>query len=90
VSESAFLHRPAVLVGPRQDLRDRGENVLRVDFVAREIAAACRRALEDEGYRSMVEKAVSPFGDGHSGPRVAKILASVELDPKLLLKTITY
>jgi GDP/UDP-N,N'-diacetylbacillosamine 2-epimerase (hydrolysing) len=90
VSESAYLHRAAILIGPRQDLRDRGENVLRVDFVPSEITAACRRALDDPDYRAVVARAVSPFGDGHSGPRVAKILATIDLAPELLLKTITY
>jgi GDP/UDP-N,N'-diacetylbacillosamine 2-epimerase (hydrolysing) len=90
VSESAFLRKPAILIGPRQDLRDRGENVVRVDFVESEIAAACRRALEDKDYLAVVEKAVSPYGDGHAAPRIAKILAAIELKPELLLKTITY
>jgi UDP-hydrolysing UDP-N-acetyl-D-glucosamine 2-epimerase len=90
VVESAFLKVPAILVGPRQDMRDRGANVLRVDFSREEVAAACRRALEDAPFRRQVAEAASPYGDGHAAARIARLLATVELDPQLLLKTIPY
>lgn len=89
-SESGYLKKPAILVGPRQDLRDRGENVLRVDFVAGEVAAACRRALQDEEYLDRVRAGTSPYGDGHAAPRVADILTAVELKHELLLKMMPY
>jgi UDP-hydrolysing UDP-N-acetyl-D-glucosamine 2-epimerase len=90
VIESAFLKKPAILVGPRQDLRDRGENVMRVDFVVAEIAAACRRALEDEAYLSAVRAGTSPYGDGHAAPRITEILTTIELKRELLLKMMPY
>lgn len=90
VVESAFLQVPAVLVGPRQDLRDSGDNVIRVNMLRGEVAAACRRTLEDEEFRNTVKNSRSPYGDGHAAPRIARILAEVELRRELLLKTLTY
>lgn len=90
VIESSFLKVPAILVGPRQDLRDRGENVLRVDFSSAEVAAACRRALEDTAFLAEVRAGTSPYGDGHAGPRIAGILSTIELKQDTLLKTMPY
>lgn len=90
VIESGFLHRPAILVGPRQNLRDAGPNVLRVGFSAPEIATACRRCLEDETFLQTVRDNTSPYGDGYAAPRIADILESVELAPELLLKSMPY
>ena len=90
VIESAFLHRPAILVGPRQNLRDAGPNVLRVGFDAAAIGAACRQALEDRAFLRLVAEAESPYGDGHAASGIADVLESVELAPELLLKTMPY
>jgi UDP-hydrolysing UDP-N-acetyl-D-glucosamine 2-epimerase len=90
VIESGFLQVPAILVGPRQDLRERSENVLRVDFSATEIAAACRRALEDQKYLEVVRAGTSCYGDGHASPRIADILTTAELKHDLLLKMMPY
>jgi len=90
VFESGFLKIPAILVGPRQDLRDRGQNVLRVDFSAEQIAGACRRALGDQEFLATVRAGTSPFGDGQSAPRIADILTAIDLPHKLLLKMMPY
>jgi UDP-hydrolysing UDP-N-acetyl-D-glucosamine 2-epimerase len=90
VIESGFLKVPAILVGPRQDLRERSENVLRVDFSAGEVATACRRALEDQKYLEIVRAGTSCYGDGHASPRIADILTNAELKHDLLLKMMPY
>ncbi|MEP6667785.1 MAG: UDP-N-acetylglucosamine 2-epimerase [Chthoniobacter sp.] len=90
VIESGYLKKPAILVGPRQDLRDRGQNVMRVDFTKDEIAAACRRVFEDREYLAAVHAGISPYGDGHASPRIADILTTIELKHELLLKMMPY
>jgi len=90
VAESGFLKVPGILVGPRQDLRDRGQNVLRVDIDAKEIKAACKRALEDKAFLRRVRSTPHWYGDGHAGPRIAKILAGVELNGNLRDKVMPY
>jgi GDP/UDP-N,N'-diacetylbacillosamine 2-epimerase (hydrolysing) len=90
VIEASFLKRAGVLIGPRQDLREAGPNVLRIEPIAAEVRAACMRCLEDEQFRQLVRGAPSIYGDGFASERIAKILAEVELLPELQRKTITY
>jgi UDP-N-acetylglucosamine 2-epimerase len=89
VIESGFLKVPGILVGPRQDLREVGPNVVRVEPSAKEVKAALR-ALEDDKYREQVRNCPSLYGDGHAAPRIAKILAETSLDREVLLKTMSY
>ena len=88
--EAGFLHVPAILVGPRQDLRERGAHVLRIEPTRDDVARACRRALEDADFRATVAAAPSLYGDGHSAPRIASALATLELAPATLNKVMTY
>ena len=81
--EAGAIGVPAVNIGARQAGRERGTNV--VDAAgesAGAIADAIGRALE-------LDRAgfTHPFGDGRTGPRVAEILAGVNLaDPGLVRK----
>jgi GDP/UDP-N,N'-diacetylbacillosamine 2-epimerase (hydrolysing) len=90
VIEASFLKVPGVLVGPRQDLREVGPNVLRIEPTSEEVRTACLRCLEDQGFRDQVRNAPSIYGDGFASQRIAKILSEVELSPELLRKTIPY
>jgi UDP-N-acetylglucosamine 2-epimerase len=90
VLEAAFLKVPGILVGPRQNLRESGPNVLRVGTSEGEVRAACQRALHDQGFLERVRNCPSLYGDGYAAPRIAKILCEVALDASLLRKTITY
>jgi len=90
VLESGFLKVPGILVGPRQDLRDRGQNVLRVDIDPAQIKKACLRALEDKAFLRRVKNTPQWCGDGHAGSRIAKILASVKLTDDLRNKVMPY
>jgi UDP-hydrolysing UDP-N-acetyl-D-glucosamine 2-epimerase len=90
VVESGFLRVPGILVGHRQDLRETGANVMRVPVVAIAIRQACERALQDAEFRAVAARGSTLYGDGHAAARIAAILASVELAPALLLKTMPY
>jgi UDP-hydrolysing UDP-N-acetyl-D-glucosamine 2-epimerase len=88
--EAPFLKVPGILVGPRQDLRDRGGNIIPVGFDAVAIAAACRHAADNADFRARVKADPSPYGDGASARRIAELLAHVPVGPELLIKTMTY
>lgn len=72
--EGSFLGIPAVNIGTRQEGREKGENVMNVDYDAGSIAKAIRKQLDNGKY----EKSLL-FGDGHAGERIAKILSEVEI-----------
>ena len=82
IREGAFIGAPAVNVGPRQEGRDRGSNVVDVDYDAQQIADAVRAQMHNGPY------GMEPiYGDGHAGERIADILATRELS---IHKRITY
>ncbi|MBM4439475.1 MAG: UDP-N-acetylglucosamine 2-epimerase (hydrolyzing) [Candidatus Rokubacteria bacterium] len=82
IREGAFIGTPSVNVGSRQDMRQRGKNVLDVEHDRRAIAEAIAEQLRHGRYDS------EPiYGDGHAGPRIADVLAKVK--PQVQ-KRITY
>lgn len=72
--EGSFLGVPVVNIGTRQAGRERGENVMQVDYDAGMIEKAIRRQLDHGPY----EKCML-FGDGKAGVRIAKILSETEI-----------
>lgn len=90
VIESGFVGVPGVLVGDRQKFRETGSNVIAVAAEAEAIAAACSWCRDDADFRKRVRMCGSPYGDGKSGPRIAKILAEVPLPRDILLKTLPW
>ncbi|MBM3145128.1 MAG: UDP-N-acetylglucosamine 2-epimerase (hydrolyzing) [Chloroflexi bacterium] len=82
IREGPFLGMPAVNIGTRQIARQRGSNVIDVDYDRGQIIAAIEKQLQHGPYPS------EPiYGDGHAGERIADILATTELD---IHKRMTY
>jgi len=74
IREAAFLGLPVVNVGSRQAGRDRGANVIDVDYDVSQIAAGVSKAMT-------MSKLISDpiYGDGWAGQRIADLLAVVPL-----------
>jgi UDP-hydrolysing UDP-N-acetyl-D-glucosamine 2-epimerase len=82
IREGAFIGTPAVNIGPRQDGRDRGSNVVDVDYDSAAIADATRTQMANGRYE------MEPiYGDGHAGERIADVLATTTIS---IHKRITY
>lgn len=82
IREGAFMGTPAVNVGSRQDMRQRGENVIDAGYDRNAIAKAIRGQVSRGHYPS------DPvYGDGHAGGRIADILARCKFR---IQKRITY
>ena len=90
IKETPALGCPAVNIGSRQQGRLRAANVIDAGYDAGEILAACRRALFDDEFRALCRRVDNPYGQGDAGPRIAEVLASVELGPGLVQKKMTY
>jgi UDP-hydrolysing UDP-N-acetyl-D-glucosamine 2-epimerase len=82
VREGAFIGTPVVNIGTRQNKRLRTNNVIQVDYDAREIADAIKVQLTHGKYPSS-----DIYGDGTAGEKIAEIL--VECEPSIQ-KTIVY
>ena len=82
IRECSYLGVPVVNIGSRQNRRQRGSNVLDIDYEKELI----KKAVEDRMTTNTIKKEVI-YGDGKSGERIAEILASIEFN---FHKTITY
>lgn len=69
--EGAFIGTPVVNIGSRQDMRQRGKNVIDVDHERNAITKAIRRHVEHGHYC-----AEPIYGDGMAGRRIADILST--------------
>ena len=82
IREGAFIGTPSVNIGSRQNMRQRGSNVIDVEPNRESIADAIMQQMEHGPYPS------EPiYGDGHAGERIADILSSCSYR---LQKQITY
>jgi len=71
IREGSFIGTPAVNIGTRQEGRDRGSNVVDVDYDRGEIAGAIRAQVEHGQFEH------EPiYGSGDAGEKIADILAA--------------
>lgn len=82
IRESGYLGVPVVNIGTREGGRDRGLNVIDVDYNREAIYQAARSHLENGHFACD-----TLYGDGRAGERIADILAEVPLSVQ---KRITY
>lgn len=90
ITEAPLLGLPVVNVGLRQFGREIADNIVFAPYNKREIVSAIHHVLTDRRFRRKLARKRSPYGDGRTDSQIAKILSTVELGPKLLLKDITY
>ncbi len=88
--ESSSFRTPVVNIGTRQSGRQRGNNVIDVDYDREQIETAIEKSLNDKKYLNSLAKIKNPWGDGKTTSRVAKILENIKIDSRLLTKQITY
>jgi len=88
--EAPSLKVPAVNIGIRQQDRERGENVIDVAHNKNAIIKAIKKALYDKKFKEKVKRGKNPYGDGHAGERIIRVLKAIKLDERLLEKQITF
>ena len=82
IRECAYLGVPVVNIGSRQNRRDRGNNVIDVDYNKETIKSAINKWIE----KGKPEKSVV-YGGGDAGKKIADLLEDL---PLVYHKTITY
>jgi UDP-N-acetylglucosamine 2-epimerase (non-hydrolysing)/GDP/UDP-N,N'-diacetylbacillosamine 2-epimerase (hydrolysing) len=87
--ETPLLGIPAINIGRRQEGRVSSQNTIHVGHDRAAISAAIERAMSLT-FAEVVRGCAQPYGDGHSGERISKILAEIPLDQKLLVKRMSY
>lgn len=82
IREGAYIGTPVVNIGTRQNMRDRGENVIEVPYDKKQISEAIAQQVKHGRY------AMNPlYGDGSAGRKIADVLATEQVDVQ---KCITY
>lgn len=87
ILEAPTYGTPAVNIGNRQSGRERGDNVFDSSWRPSDIFAAVRKALEWKAQTRVIQ---SPYGDGHSSPRIVDVLEKYHGNKALTTKEQTY
>lgn len=74
IIEAPFLRLPVVNVGPRQEGRERGANVIDVPADAGAIGRAIRKAAFDHAFRRRVARGGNPYGDGRTAEKTLQAI----------------
>ena len=90
IKETPAFACPCINIGARQRGRLRADNVIDTGYDSEEIARAIHRCLNDEEFKKQVSSCMNPYGAGGAGPRVAEVLATVAMTPRLVQKRMTY
>lgn len=72
VRDASFLGTPVVLVGNRQNGREKAENVLQVDATQSDILVGLQSQLAHGRY-----EASTLYGDGQAGEKIARLLTTI-------------
>tara|TARA_R110002073_G_scaffold128999_1_gene274979 strand:+ start:29715 stop:30875 length:1161 start_codon:yes stop_codon:yes gene_type:complete len=83
IRECSYLAVPVVNIGSRQNRRERGNNVLDVNYNKEEIISGIQNRIKS---RKDIDSQMI-YGDGDAGEKIANILAKVDLQSH---KTISY
>lgn len=88
IIEAPSFSLPFINLGTRQHGRERGCNVIDVNYDAGEIVEAVNVALNNGDFRVKIKQGGSPYAG--SGEKIANILSELKITPNLLQKKITY
>lgn len=89
IHEAPSLKLPTVNIGTREQMRERGNNIVDTNHDYKEIVQAIEKALFDKKFRQEVEKGINPYDGGkNTADLVVSILENIELPP--IQKVITY
>jgi GDP/UDP-N,N'-diacetylbacillosamine 2-epimerase (hydrolysing) len=88
--EAPSFNLPAINIGSRQRGRISAENVIFIEHNKKNIIKAIDKVRNDTNFIEMVNKCVSPYGDGNTTEKVIKVLKSLIIDNEFIYKNITY
>lgn len=90
IIESLSFKLPVINIGNRQEGRQRGSNVIDVDYNKEDIVKAVERILFNKKFRIKINKCSNPYKKGLAGENISNILGKIKIDNKLLSKKMAY
>jgi GDP/UDP-N,N'-diacetylbacillosamine 2-epimerase (hydrolysing) len=88
IIEAASFGTPILDIGPRQQGREHGPNVIHVDYLAKAIQSAIKKVWHN-GKRHRFPRS-NVYGQGQTAERIAAKLASIPMNDQLHRKLIAY
>lgn len=88
--EAPSFNLPAINIGSRQRGRISAENVIYIDHNKKNIVEAIDKVRNDTNFIEMVNKCVSPYGNGNTTEKVIRVLKNLIIDNEFIYKNITY
>ena len=89
IIEAPYFRLPVINIGTRQRNRQRAGNVIDVEYSSHQIVNAVKKAISKEFIESL-DNIISPYGKGDAGEKMARVLAEIELNDKLINKVLSY
>lgn len=86
IKETPAFRCAAINVGSRQDGRLRAKNVIDVGYDGAALRRAFRRCVSDKAFLKTVKTCANPYGRGDAGRKIARVLAQVPLNARLITK----
>ncbi len=90
ILEAPTFRTPVVNIGSRQRGRPQADNILNCDTGKDAVLESLLSALNDPDVKRRCERAINPYGDGKSGPRICGLLRDVVIDRALMDKQTVY
>lgn len=79
IHEAPSFGLPTVNIGSRQQLRERGKNVIDVEVDEQKIYKAIEKGLFNKAFISKVKNGKNPYDNGNTTKKIIKILETVKL-----------
>jgi len=89
IKETPVFGCPTINIGSRQEGRLRGENVIDVGYEPEAIYKAINDGLSSSSFRDIARNTSNPYYIGDAGKKIAEILATLDINQKLLRKKMT-
>lgn len=90
IIEAPSFKLPFINIGTRQQGRQRAGNVIDVPYNREKIKEAIKYVLSNKDLRFALAGVKNPYDWGMSGPQIARILATIEINRDLLQKRLRY
>lgn len=90
IIETPAFKLPSITVGQRQKDRERAGNIIQVMPETEDVTKAIEKCLNDKAFKNKVHNCVSPYSIGQACFKIAEILSSADLGPKLFNKRMAY
>lgn len=90
IIESGSFKTPVINIGPRQNNRTQGDNIINTSYKQKDIQHMISYALQDGSFKNTIKDMNNPWGTGQATKIIMEKLSTVAINDRLLNKKMTY